>query len=236
MDNLNNILGFSPDGKLEKLRFDGYPNLLHEWDQEVDLGGKYFRPAGWDECFPTIDPYQTSPVMGDLIGLTPEINWQSACVEQIWHGSRLEARRQFSLQSPTCIEIVFQVTNIQNDPIEFLWASHALFSVNGLQKIRLANGIEYASFDMNNSVDKVFQPNLGAVEFVYPNFKTLLTSDQEWWGIWLNRGGWPDDNPNVLGCIGVEATTTAGEIPNGQWLQANTTFTGKVKLEIHSER
>ena len=62
---------FAPDGKLEKLCLAGMPNLLFEWDHEVDLGGKFFRPAGWDECFPTIDPTADSPVMGDLIGLTP---------------------------------------------------------------------------------------------------------------------------------------------------------------------
>ena len=84
MNALNKILAFSPDGKLEKLCFAEYPNLLHEWDQEIDLGGKYFRPAGWDECFPTIDAYGTCPVMGDLIGLAPEINWQATFVEQIW--------------------------------------------------------------------------------------------------------------------------------------------------------
>jgi hypothetical protein len=235
MDALNNILEFSVDGKLEKLCLAGYPNLLHEWDQEVELGSKYFRPAGWDECFPTIDAYQTSPVMGELIGLRPEINCQATFVEQIWHTSRFEARRRFSIETSSCIEMSFHVTNTQHEPIEFLWASHALFSVNHLRKISMANGGEYVDFDVNQSEEKIFLPNLGAVEFVYPNFKTSLTSDQAWWGIWINRGGWPEDNPKPLCCVGVEATNTAGEYPNGQWLQANATFAGKVQLEIHAE-
>jgi L-alanine-DL-glutamate epimerase-like enolase superfamily enzyme len=56
MDTLAASLDFAPDGKLERLCLAGSPNLLHEWAWDVDLGGKTFRPAGWDECFPTIDP------------------------------------------------------------------------------------------------------------------------------------------------------------------------------------
>ena len=40
---LDEVLGFAPDGKLEKLCLAGFPNLLNEWEQNIDLGGKSFR-------------------------------------------------------------------------------------------------------------------------------------------------------------------------------------------------
>ena len=235
MYEIKTALAFSPEGKLEKLCLSGYPNVLHEWDQGIDLGGKYFRPAGWDECFPTIDAYGTSAVMGDLIGMTPEINWQARSVEQIWRCTGFIAQRRFSLETASCMGVSFHVTNLQNNPVEYLWASHALFSVSRLQKIRLANGLEYANFAMNNSVEKSFQANCGAVEFVYPDHRMFLTSDQPWWGIWINRGGWPEDHAHSFCCLGVEATNTASEQPDGQWLLANRTFTGTVKLEFQPD-
>ena len=73
MSALQHVLGFDATGKLEKLCWPGFPNLLHECQQEVDLGGRRFRPAGWDECFPTIEPYGGSPVMGELVGVAPSL-------------------------------------------------------------------------------------------------------------------------------------------------------------------
>ena len=126
MSALQKILAFAPDGKLERLCLAGSPNLLFEWEHEIDLGGKLFRPAGWDECFPTIDATADSPVMGDLIGLASALQWRADGVEQRWFGPRFEASRHFSLPSPTCLDLSFQVTNSHDRPFEFLWASHAL--------------------------------------------------------------------------------------------------------------
>jgi hypothetical protein len=231
---LDEVLGFAADGKLEKLCMAGSPNLLNEWEQEIDLGGKSFRPAGWDECFPTIDPYQNSPVMGELIGLSPEIYWQENCVEQIWRSTRFEARRHFSLETSSCLEMSFQVTNLEGSALEFLWASHALFSLKNLTTVRLSNDVSISSFDVNGSENKWFIANTKPIELLYPNFRVSLISDQPWWGIWLNLGGWPEKSRNLLCCLGVEATNTPGEHPDGRWLHAGEIFTGKVKIETHS--
>jgi hypothetical protein len=33
---LDEVLGFAPDGKLEKLCLAGFPNLLNEWKQDKE--------------------------------------------------------------------------------------------------------------------------------------------------------------------------------------------------------
>lgn len=239
---LRDCLGFHPDGKLERLHLAGMPldasgrrvNVLQEWDQELDLGGRFFRPAGWDECFPTIDPYPGSPVMGELIGLPPEMNWQEDRVEQIWRTPRFEARRYFRLAAPACLEMEFQAICLQETPLDYLWASHCLLDVGNLQKMRLANGDEYRHFDQDASEQKIFVRNAGPVELDYLDFRVVFTTDQPYWGLWINRGGWPVNCQPALLCLGVEATNTAGEIPAGQRLNPGAIFTGKVRLEIHS--
>jgi hypothetical protein len=236
MDALAARLGFAPDGKLERLCLAGCPNLLHEWAWDVDLGGKSFRPAGWDECFPTIDPYADSPVMGELIGQPPEMIWRTESVEQIWRSTGFEARRRFTLTSASCLQMTFQVTNRQAAPREFLWASHALFGSKNLLAAQLPNGVSLIGFAPDGSERKLFVANAGPVELTYQTYRVLLTTDQPWWGVWINRGGWPAASPEPLCCLGVEATNTPGEQPDGQWLATDAPFCGKVKLEIDSER
>ena len=235
MNTLAKSLEFAPSGKLEKLCLAGFPNLLHEWDQEVDMGNKLFCPSGWDECFPTIERYNTSPVMGELIGWSPQITWQADYVEQVWQSANYEARRRFSLETSTCLNMAFQVTNLQSTSMEFLWASHALFDVQSLVAVNLADGTVISDFELNESASKSFVANTQAIELIYSNFRVKLSSDQNWWGIWLNLGGWHPNNSTAFACIGIEATNTPSEHPEGQWLDANTTFVGKVKLEIYSE-
>ncbi|MBI4927671.1 MAG: hypothetical protein HY835_07890 [Anaerolineae bacterium] len=239
---LRDCLGIHPDGKLERLHLAGMPldasgrraNVLQEWDQELDLGGRFFRPAGWDECFPTIDPYPGSPVMGELIGLPPEMNWQEDRVEQIWRTPRFDARRCFRLTAPPCLEMDFQAICLQETPLDYLWASHCLLDVAKLQTMRLASGDLYRDFDHNGSEQKIFVRNLGPLELQYSDFRVVFTTDQPYWGLWINRGGWPANCQPALLCLGVEATNTAGEIPAGQRLDPGAIFTGKVRLEIHS--
>ncbi|QPC84168.1 hypothetical protein G4Y79_07290 [Phototrophicus methaneseepsis] len=227
-------LQFSPSGKLERLSLASYPNLLHTWDQDVDLNGKRFCPAGWDECFPTIDPYKASPVMGELIGWPPEINWQPDAVEQVWRHERYEAKRRFELQTPTCLHMSFIVTNLQDTPLEFLWASHALFDVQALTAVELSNGETMTHFEMDGRVSKRFIANTSPIVLTYADFCARLSSDQAWWGIWLNQGGWPANDRHKLRCLGLEATNTPGEIPDGQSLNPGQTFVGSIKIEVYS--
>ena len=231
---LDTLLSFAVNGKLEKLAFAARPNLLHSGGRAFDLGGKYFQPTGWDECFPTIEPYRDCPVMGDLVGRAPEIRREGDTVAQVWHAEHFEARRTFSLKSPTCLLVSFQATNSHDVPLEYLWASHALFTAQCLREVRFGDTARVSDFRLNGTQTKFFIANIGAVELVYSHFRVLLTTDQPWWGIWLNRGGWPEQNAEPFVCLGVEATSAPGEHPLGDQLQPGETFRGSVKLEFRA--
>lgn len=231
-DSIRDHLRLAPDGKLEYLSLAGTRNLLHEWDHTVDLSGKLFRPAGWDECFPTIDPYGDSAVMGDLIGWLPDVIWQAHQVEQIWRGSCYEAQRRFSLVSASCLQMTFTVENYKPEPFEFLWASHTLFGVEHLITVD-CDDFMLSEFASNGTVSKQFARNTGPLELVYADFRLRLSSDQPWWGIWLNRGGWSVNGSPPFCCLGLEATNTPAEVPTGQWLEK--TFSGHVTLEVLSD-
>jgi hypothetical protein len=237
MDMLNQVLRFGSDGKLEMLRLARQHNLLFEWDQEIELEGRMYRPAGWDECFPTIDPTPLSPVMGDLVGRAPQTNWNTTSVQQLWRTDRFEVQRVFSIQSATHMIVTFSVTNLQRSKIEYLWASHALFDVASVVTVHLPDDTIVDDFGRNNSEKKFFAANTKPVELIYDGFRVRLGSDQPFWGIWLNRGGWPPAEalpyacPSPI-CLGIEATNTPGERPDGHWLAAGATFAGQVIVSL----
>lgn len=233
MELSNARLLFHPDGKLEALHLAGYPNLLHEYPHAFDLGGKLFRPAGWDECFPTIDPIPGSDVMGDLVGLHPQLVQRAGVISQTWITARFEAQRTFEQPDEHSLRVRFRAANHSGQPLEFLWASHALFSTQSLFTCQADGGLRFDDFRPDGSVIKLFHPNHGPVELVYPDFRAILTTDQPWWGVWLNRGGWPEDSPHQpFCCLGVEATNAAAEQPAGAWLQPGAVFEGQVTLTI----
>jgi hypothetical protein len=235
MSALHEVLHFAAGGKLERICLAGAPNLLHEWPWDVQLDGTAFRPAGWDECFPTIEAYGDCPVMGELVAQAPALTWAGAGVEQVWQGRTYEARRRFALVAPRRLDMTFSVTNDAPRPMEFLWASHALFPLQGLQAAQCRRAEWLRDFAADRSERKLFVPGGHPVQLVYSRYRLMLTTDQPWWGIWINRGGWPADAPEPLCCVGIEATNTPAEQPKGQWLAGGATFWGKVKLELHLE-
>ncbi len=235
MNTLSDVLHFAVDGKLEQIRLGSLPNLLHEWQWQVNLGERWFRPAGWDECYPTIDAHAEHPVMGDLVGQAPETTWLDGSVEQTWRNESYTAQRRFALVTPLRLEMSFCVHNRRYEEIEFLWASHALFSVQQLAAAGWQGETKFFEFAANGSEHKLFVPATHPVELVYPTYGATVTTDQPWGGIWINRGGWPPGSPQPLCCLGIEATNTPAEQPAGQWLAAGATFYGSVNVEIHLE-
>src|SRR5512147_1447507 len=180
-------LHFAPGGKLERIGLGGVANLLHEWEWDIDLQGKPFRPAGWDECFPTIEPYRNYPVMGNLVAHAPAVTWHDNTVEQIWQCGAFIARRRFSVLPPAGLHMRFCVTNQATEPLEFLWASHALFGLKDLRAARWHNAGWQRDFGIDGSEQKLFVPGAHAVELMYGSYRLTLTTDQPWWGIWINR-------------------------------------------------
>ncbi len=227
---------FQPNGKLESLTVAAGFNLLYQSTRPVEMApGRFYTPAGWDECFPTIEPYGDVPFMGDLVGLPPRIEVDSAILSQTWRAARFLARRRFSLENAGVLRVDFEAQNISGRPQEVLWANHALLAVEHLTRVLLPDGEALVDFEMDGSERKWFLPAQRPVELVYPGFSLTLSTDQPWWGIWSDRGGWPLDSPNTYNCLGVEATNTAAEVPGGQWLNPGEVFKGWVRLAFKKE-
>jgi len=224
---------FEQGGKLRGLQAAGGHELLHQSDYRFDCGeGRGFVPGGWDECFPTIDPWGTSPVMGELIGSVPALSVARNRVQQIWENKSYRASRAFSSTGPDKLEMTFSVENRTDRTREFLWASHALFTLHGLESAVLPDGDMLRNFSLDGSCRKSFVKAGPPVVMKWGWGSVRLESDQPYWGIWLNRGGWPAGAPAGFGCVGIEATNTAGEIPAGSLVQPGACFRGRVTLVL----
>ena len=238
---INKIGGWSLEydrgGTLIRLSLRGGPSLLHWSDYELDLGdGRIFHPRGWDECFPTIDAHGKSGVMGRLIGHEPVLRLTSRRVSQVWTCPDLTARRTFSSPAEDTLLIRFEAKNTGTLPLEFLWASHALFSVSGLLRVALPHNRVLEDFSLDHTCDKFFVSSSVPVILAREESVVTLSTDQPFWGIWLNRGGWPANSPAGFCCLGIEATNSDAEVPQGAVLKAGEFFRGHAKLKVESKR
>jgi hypothetical protein len=226
-------LSFEETGKLFRLNLQGIGSVLHESDYNFDLkDGRVFHPGGWDECFPTIEPYSSWPVMGQLIGVDPELAQRGNTVEQVWNLRRFTAKRHFAGKTDHTLEVVFRVINHSEAPMEFLWASHALFSLEDLTRVILPDATIIEDFSLDGSATKTFVKADGPVRFFKKSGEFSLRTNQPWWGIWFNRGGWPANHPAGFGCLGIEATNAAADLPQDAWLKPGDSFAGCVWVEL----
>jgi hypothetical protein len=225
---------FETTGKLRTLRLPNGDFPLHESEYRFDLrDGRTFVPCGWDECFPTIEPYRSSPVMGELIGVSPMLVWELDAIEQTWtRPGRHQVKRRLRLLGESAVELAFTAQDLTNTAREILWASHALFSVAGLAEVALPDGIVLSDFSVNDTVAKSFVRSGKPIVLTRRSGSIALQTDQPFWGVWLNRGGWPAGSPAHFACIGIEATNVDADQPRGATLAAGETFRGSVRLEL----
>jgi hypothetical protein len=222
---------FEPGGKLKMLSVEGGFNLLYEGKVAFDItGGLTFRIAGWDEVFPTIEPYDETPLMGCLVRSAPSIERDQSMICQAWQLEEFKAQRTFTLLDECCLKLAFAVENTSLRPIEFLWASHPMLAVDHLQRVDLPDGSRLDDFSPDGSERKWFVRTGVPVRMVYPGFAIDLQTDQPWWGLWLDKGGWPVEHPGEVHCLGIEATNTPAEVPCGQILQPGEKFQGALTL------
>ena len=225
-------LTFAESGKLQSLVAEGR-ELLHRTDYRYDLGGGLsFAPSGWDECFPTIEAFGESGAMGDLVGREPEMITSIHGVAEIWRMPRYTAVRRFRRDGVSALKIEFTVENSSAAPIEFLWASHALFSSEDLHAVELPDGGVLRDFSLDGTSAKYFVENARPVRMRGGDFDCVLQTDQPYWGIWLNKGGWPAGRPAGFGCVGIEATNTAADAPRGAAIPPGGRFDGMVRLSV----
>jgi hypothetical protein len=232
---INNFtLDFAAGGKLRQLSVDGIP-LLHEGTHQLPIGdGKSFTVAGWDECFPTIEAFEDSPVMGQLISAVPTTVIDQDEAVQTWTFPTLTATRRFERgDARDELLIRFEAQNTSSQPRRYLWASHALFSLEAVTAIVLPQRT-LTDLGLNNTSSKSFLPNRGPVEILRPNLTITLTTDQPWWGIWRNQGGWPAAAPAGFRCIGLEPTTTNADHPADASLAPGEIFHGEMRLHARA--
>ena len=230
-------LEFLPSGKLGALTLPSGAALLRRAEQSFDLGGgRRFAPGGWDECFPTIEPWNGFPAMGELVWRVPVIRERGGRVEQVWEAPGFVAARSFRPRSGRELEVTFRVRNRSGQPLEFLWASHAVFALDGLSAVTLPDGRLLDEFSLDGSCSKFFVRSGRAVRLRRPEGEVRLRTDQPWWGIWLNRGGWPAPSPAGLGGLGIEATNCPADSPQGTALRAGGSFRGTVIVEDRGGR
>ena len=227
-------LDFDARGKLRQLWHESTPPLLFESPAKVDFGdNRVFEVGGWDECFPTLDPWSGRPPMGELCWEKPRMTVDPYQIELLWTLPGFQAQRLLTPSTGGSLTNSFTVTNTGREEIPFLWADHALFPLQGLVGLSLPGEKLSDAFDLDGSETKVFAPwKAQGLTLTYQTHAIHLQSDQPWWGIWLNRGGWPVGQDQPLGCVGVEATNQPGEVPGAARLAPGASFSGKVVMSL----
>lgn len=226
-------LDFDAAGALNHLSHQYGPNYLHQTNYEFPLGkGRVLMPRGWDECFPTIEAFGGYDTMGALIGNPPALHAENGRISQRWAASGITAERTFSSPATAVLRTEFEARNTGATPIKYLWASHALFSVRSLVRAIMPDGQVLNDFSLKNTCTKFFVSVSGPVILEQEESVITLSTDQPFWGIWLNQGGWPQDSPAGFCCIGIEATNCAGEIPADAVLPAGGVFKGEVIMKV----
>jgi hypothetical protein len=193
----------------------------------------HFNPAGWDESFPSIEPFEDVPTMGDLVWQAPQVCCADQQVEQVWTFPGYTAQRVFQPLSSSGLEVIFRARTGPR-PLRFLWASHALFSTEGMLAVLLPGGRRLEEFAIDHTCTKFFVRAGPPVVLEWRNHCVHLQTDQPYWGIWHNRGGWPVEAPAGFGCVGIEATNTAADAPADAFLPAGGSFEGRVMLRLVS--
>jgi hypothetical protein len=226
---------FEKRGKLFQLELPRIGPVLYNSDYEVDLGdGRTYRLSGWDECFPTIERFGTYPPMGSLVDCEPTFEESKISVKQTWSRADYVVLRRFSLISENRLEVTFRVKNTSKCSFNFLWASHALLALDNTMQLHLPDGALIENFGLDGTAHKRFLAAERPFTVVTKAGEFSLSTDQPFWGLWLNLGGWPAGEPAGLGCVGVEATNTAADFPQARNLEESREFVGRVSIEVAS--
>lgn len=227
-------LDLESGGKLRQVWFRDHEPLLVESEHQLDLGGgQSFRVAGWDECFPSIEPSGDTGSMGDLVRSAPVIIRGPNNAIQAWRNVDFEATRGFTAAAADQLVVSFHAINRGLGPMPFLWASHALFAADSAVALRLPDGRTMPDLGRDGSTSKSFvEAGTDPAMLIRRFDRIILRTDQPYWGLWLNRGGWPAGRPAGLCCVGIEATNAPSDSPAGAILKPGESFFGTVTLTV----
>jgi hypothetical protein len=103
----------------------------------------------------------------------------------------------------------------------------------GLQRVIFSDQSMLTDFSLNGKTSKSFKSNDGVVRLCYQDWEICLETDQVWWGIWNNRGGWPgSDAPAGFCSLAIEATNCDSNFPKNATVLPDGNFKGTVSLKI----
>jgi len=202
------------------------------------FGGQ--EACGWDECFPTVAPCASATWKrslrdhGDMWGRPWATNMINKAVHCEYAGTGYQFRRQIKLSGNTVI-VNYQVENISETEIPYLWSQHCLLACEPGEQIVL-DGIE-------NLDGRDAAPDLGPIRAADANYASKsygrikklasvgINGDEEniriswsatavpFFGLWLDYGGWPTDAP--VHQIAFEPTTAPADDLNEAIGQSN---------------
>lgn len=101
--------------------------------------------VGWDECFPTVGPWDGSATVwgrqlrdhGDLWGRGWQVDGEGLeRLALMFTGAEYRFRRELSLSGDK-LTAAYQVENLLDRPLPYLWALHALLAVRAGDRIEL---------------------------------------------------------------------------------------------------
>ena len=166
-------------GKVSSLRdkADGF-ELLFNFPAELPTAHQYDMPyakgwyAGWDECFPAVQPSRyvghpydgiAVPDHGELWGLPTTAVPTRDGITTVWHGLRFGYRltRKLYLDGPS-VAADYTLVNLAPFDFWFVWSMHALMSLETPVELKLSDGAEFhmASDDTPADSQKTFSwPN-----------------------------------------------------------------------------
>ncbi|MCS7033876.1 MAG: DUF5107 domain-containing protein [Phycisphaerae bacterium] len=134
---------------------DGF-ELLFNFPAEIPEDSMYGRPyentwyAGWDECFPAVGvghyvghPYDQIPIPdhGEVYAIPTTSVPVKDGITSVWHGLRFGYRltRRLTLTSEG-LRAAYSLTNLAPFEFRFVWAQHALMSMDSPVEFELPSG------------------------------------------------------------------------------------------------
>jgi len=203
--------------------------------------GCNFEVAGWDEACPTVAESAGMPGLGWAWQVPAETVQEPDSLRTVWQLPGLMVERTL-----TAVELAmtasYRFENTGPDVTPFLWASHALYTVEGLLELDMPGegfvaGPSCLLPEVETQVEcgggrarisnfsdlarswKFFVPAGAPVSLLFTDATLHITTTAPWFGVFLNKGNFGQP------CVGIEPTTHATDYAG----DAGTLFSGETK-------
>ena len=187
------------------------------------VSGHRFEVAGWDEACPTVAESAGWPELGWAWQTFAQTKQERDCLRTEWRFPGMAFERALAV-SERALTASYRLQNAGPDDLPFLWASHALYGVEGLLELEMPGGdlvagpccllsevevqIERSGgrarmrdFSDTGLSWKCFVAADGPLELRFADGTLRIETTAPWFGVFLNRGRFG------LPCLGIEPTS-----------------------------